>query len=182
MKTKDIVKTPGISGSLEDAIQLRDTVRFLRGRFKATVEQDGSAPTVVFDDPNMIVDGAKKILAYLVATAPTNNRITTLQLGTMGHGPDILTPVPPLATDSSLNDPAPFSVERATYEFGPTGVENQVTFTFNLEKPYGNGTGVKAYTEAGLFVQEGTMFARETFPAIVKNSTRRIVFAWTIIF
>ena len=60
--------------------------------------------------------------------------------------------------------------------------ETSVKFTVVVEKAEGNGTGTVAYTEAGLFCSDSTMFARETFPAIVKNSTRRVTFEWSILF
>lgn len=153
----------------------------LKGRFKAIVEENG-VESVYVDAPNTIVNGAKRVMAYLVAARPENNVIYTLELGTGGTGSDILVPIPPQVTDIDLNIPAGVAIVTSGYEYAPVGVENIVTFSFVLSKTQGNGAGTVAYTEAGLFTKGGTMFARETFPALVKNSSRKFTFQWSLIF
>ena len=65
-----------------------------------------------------------------------------------------------------------------------TGTKTSVDFNITLEKTEGNTTGAngKAYTEAALYTAGGHIFARETFPAIVKTDSRRITFVWSILF
>lgn len=187
MKTSDTVVMPKVLFPSSGKHLIEDAVPRLRGWVKATVEEEGKSE-VVFEDHNLIVDGAKMVLANLLATAPATYKIDTMQLGTMGHdeGAGILVPVPPEHDDDSLNDPSVLLEAILDQSIppvvGPPGVENTVMFTFVLEKDKGNGTGVVAYTEAGLFTGEGDMFARETFPAIVKTSVRKITFEWSIIF
>jgi hypothetical protein len=110
-------------------------------------------------------------------------------MGTKGHdltSGNILIPVAPQVGDTSLIDSADTFAKQIGTEFNYQGfnpVDNSVMFQIVMEKEEANGSaGTVAYTEAGLFSQNGTMFARETFPAIVKNANRRITFQWIILF
>ena len=131
---------------------------------------------------NLVVNQGRRVLAHLLAQGQATYAIATMHWGTGGHvGDDILTPVPPTVADVSLEaDFFTKAVER--YDFYPEGEETTVMFTTVLEKTQGNGTGVVAYTEAGMFTAGGLMFARETFPAIVKTAKYRIIFEWTFLF
>jgi len=177
---KDNVMLPSSLTEEAFAQNMQDTV-FLKGRFKVLIEEGGES-RVHFDAPNTIVNGAKKVMAYLVASRPENNVIYTLELGTGGTGPNILEPIPPTVNDVDLHTPAGLSIVTSGYDYSPVGIENIVTFSFILGKEQGNGTGTVAYTEAGLFTKAGIMFARETFPALVKNSSRKFTFQWSLIF
>lgn len=136
----------------------------------------------------MIVDDGRKVLTHLLASADAAYKVSSISLGTKGHElttGDILTPVPPLVSDTNLIDLATVFQKdigtNFTYQgFNPN--DTSVQFQAVLEKAEANGTGTIAYTEAGLFTTNGLMFARETFPAIVKNANRRITFQWVIQF
>lgn len=186
MKTFDTMKTPVAVCPVMDRHSAAEQVRGLQGRVRVVVEEGGFS-TEVFEDHNLIVNGAKMVMANLLATAPSTYKIGNLELGTMGHDPvgGILVPVPPEVGDEGLNDTSadrPDLAQSIPPVVGPAGVENTVMFTYVLDKADGNGDGVVAYTEAGLFTVSGIMFARETFPAIVKTSARKITFEWSIIF
>ena len=153
----------------------------LRGYCKILVEEDGKT-SVHFEDKNMIVNVAKKILAHLLAEAPSDYDLTILELGTGGHAPgDILTPVDPELTDTSL-ETSEFSKAISTFEYLPLGVDSTVKFTTVIERPESNGTGTVAYTETGMFTAAEDMFCRRTFPALVKTNNRKITIEWSIIF
>lgn len=154
----------------------------VRGNVKITVQDDVRGEFVHFDAHNIIVYGARKVMSHLLAEAPNANVINKLQLGTGGHGVDILTPVAPSRSDITLEEPIVSVQPPSGVVFQPVGDENEVKFAFVLGKEAGNGTGAVAYTEAGLFTSANVMFARETFPALIKNSTRQITFEWTIVF
>lgn len=155
-----------------------------RGRVRCFVEENG-VKTLAHEKSNLIVNGARKALAHLCGEASVSYRLDSFKLGTGGHAPgDILTPVSPTVTDADL-ETSFFTkgISHGSDVYLPTPPdETSIMFTVVVEKFEGNGTGTVAYTEAGLFCQNGTMFARETFPAIVKNSTRRITFEWSILF
>ena len=156
----------------------------LKGSVKCWIEEDG-VKTLHHEKSNLIVNGARKALAHLIAEAAAIYRIDYFKLGTGGHAPgDILTPVSPTITDSNLEELAfTKAIDHLNDIYLPTPpAETSVKFTVVVEKAEGNGTGTVAYTEAGLFCSDSTMFARETFPAIVKNSTRRVTFEWSILF
>lgn len=163
---------------------IEDTIT-LKGNVKCFIEEDGVV-TLHHEKSNLIVNGARKALAHLIAEVPTIYRIDYFKLGTGGHVVgDILTPISPTINDVALEEEV-FSkaINHGDDTYLPTPpAETSVKFTVVLEKAEGNGTGTVAYTEAGLFCNDGvTMFARETFPAIVKNSTRRVTFEWSILF
>ena len=168
--------------STSETFEFSDTMN-LRGSGKCIIDDDFEGTFIHHEKSNLIVNGARKALAHLVAEATANYRIQQFQLGIAGHsGTDILTPVSPTINDVALNSSA-FSKTITVFEYLPTGAETSVKFTVVVDKAEANGSGVVAYTEAGLFCADGvTMFARETFPAIVKNANRRVSFEWSILF
>lgn len=153
----------------------------MKGLVNIYIDED-DVITKVWEDKNAIVNGARIALGKLTTTADANYKITTMKFGTGGHVTgDILTPIEPSLADSNL-ETVVFSKTIATWYYEPTGVETSVRFQVTMEKTQANGSGTTAYTEAGLFCANGTLFARETFPAIVKTENRRIIFDWTILF
>jgi hypothetical protein len=167
--------------NMSEIFDFTDTVG-IRGSVKCFIEEDG-VKTLHHEKSNLIVNGARKALAHLVAEATATYKISQFQLGIAGHsGTDILTPVSPTINDVALNSSA-FSKAITVFEYLPSGAETSVKFTVVIDKAEANGSGVVAYTEAGLFCADNvTMFARETFPAIVKNANRRVSFEWSILF
>jgi hypothetical protein len=152
------------------------------GNVKITVEENGLSE-VVFNDHNLIVKLGRRYLAHIVSDDAESSKIRTFKLGTGGHELDDITdPIAPTADDTSLETIA-YTAGFDTVEYLPSGEETQVKFTVVLETTEGNGTGTVAYTEAGLFLSpSGVLFAKETFPAVVKTASRRITFEWTILF
>lgn len=182
----DKVNTSASSG-VGEVVSVADT-KPMKGAVKIYVEELG-VNTLVWDDPNLIVDGARKALTHLIAAGDANYKVSTIKLGTKGHNlttGNLLDPVAPKVSDTGLIDTTTAYAE--TISSSGNGITYQgtgdtsVKFSVVLEKTEGNGTGTVAYTEAGLFCANGTLFARETFPAIVKNANRRITFEWTILF
>jgi hypothetical protein len=172
--------------SFSQIIPLQDQVSGLRGSVKCITEDfingEWQAPVIAHEKHNLIVNGARKALAHLIAEAPANYRITQFKLGTGGHGVDILTPVSPTINDTDLETPV-FTKNISSFQYLPSGAETSVEFTIVVDLAEANGGGVVAYTEAGLLCADGvTLFARETFPAVVKNANRRISFIWSILF
>lgn len=162
----------------------QDTIT-LKGSVKCWVEEEDGIKTLHHEKHNLIVNGARKALAHLIAERPEIYRIDYFKLGTGGHVPgDILTPVSPTITDTGLEELAfTKAIDHLNDVYLPTPpAETSVKFVVVVEKAEGNGSGTVAYCEAGLFTNNNTLFARETFPAIVKNSTRRITFEWSILF
>lgn len=164
---------------------IRNGLRKPRGRVKAVVEENG-VEYIAHQQSNLIVTLARPAMAGLVAEADSDYVVDTFKIGTQGHdlGPpeDILTPVAPSVTDTSLIDGSPFSKAITTFVYLPVVDPTSVQFTATIEKAEANGGGSVTYTEAGLFMNGGNMFARETFAGIVKNSSRKITFYWQILF
>ncbi len=137
----------------------------------------------------MIVDDGRKVLTHLLAEADAGYKVSKIVLGTKGHDlltGNILNPIPPQLTDHALVDTTDVFARDIDINFQYQGVSPQdssVMFSAVMEKTDANGsTGTTAYTEAGLLTANNTLFARETFPAIVKNANRKITFQWVILF
>lgn len=162
-------------------VEFADENREVRGHVRVLIEENGKT-WFHHAKHNLIVNTARKTMAHLVAEGGSTYVISTMHWGTKGHsGTDILTPITPTITDTGLIEDV-YQKAIGSFEYLPVGVETSVKFTTVLEKTEGNGTGTVAYTEAGMFSANATMFARETFPAIIKNASRRIIFEWTFLF
>lgn len=165
---------------------LSDHITF-RGRVLCTYEdiETGRSGVLHYKD-NMIVNLARENMCYLLAASQSDRYVKTFKIGKNGHsGSDILTPVPPVITDSALKDGSPFTKNLASNVMLPSsGTKNEIQFKVSLEPNEANGSGGASvvYTEAGMFTAKNQMFCRETFPGIVKTSARRINFAWSILF
>lgn len=159
----------------------------LRGSVECIIEEDDKV-WVHHHKKNIIVRLGAKALAKLLAEGTAGYVIDRFQLGTKGHsGSDITSPVLPTINDTSLNDTQNVFEKRFVKPtdllYLPADTQTQVQFTLAVEKNEGNPpTGSRAYTEAALICANGTMFARETFPAAIKYAGRRITFRWTILF
>lgn len=164
---------------------IKDNFQKPRGSVRAVIEENG-IEWVAHEQSNLIVNLARPAMAALLAEADTDYVVNTFKIGTQGHtlGPpeDILTPISPTVTDTSLIDGSPFSKSISSFSYLPGGNPTSVQFVSVLEKAEANGSGSVTYTEAGLFMDGGNMFARETFAAIVKNSARKVTFYWKVLY
>lgn len=172
----------------------------LRGIVKVVVEelddQGNVISTLMHHKNNLVVDLGKELLCHLITAPQTNAHITTLKLGTKGHDLSnntpqaTLIPIAPKPTDASLIDNTDtFTKDFDGFTLYPTDdTKTEVQFSCVLEANEGNGTDpnvaqqAKSYTEAGMYSKGGVLFARETFPALVKTMNRRITFTWSILF
>jgi len=171
--------------SLNIRHKTRDKFFSYQGSVRAVIEEDGRE-WVAHEKCNLIVNLARPAMAGLLAEADTNYVLDTFKIGTQGHvlAPveDTLTPVSPSVTDTSLIDVSPFSKSIGSFSYLPILSPTSVQFVTIIEKAEANGGGTVTYTEAGLFMNNGSMFARETFPAIVKNVNRKVTFYWSILY
>lgn len=141
--------------------------------------------------PNLIVKTARNALANLIAdpAQSANYSIATMRFGLDGQdGGDPLVPVAPLPLDTDLYDSyySHTVVPASEVSYEPIDAPTAVRFTVTMTEALGNATPdptvAKVYTEAGLFCANGDLFARETFPSLVKTDSRRITFEWLILF
>lgn len=172
----------------------------MRGHVRILVDDEEKGSYVHFDDHNIIVNGAKTVMAAMIAKGDSSYKISGLELGIGHQGGDILNPSAPQASDTALgnsvaNGDVPYTWVAVGDNYYPKSLVpgvNTAKFTFVLAKTNGNGptngSGVVAYTEAGLWAvaapteSGATLFALETFPALIKNNSRQITFEWSIIF
>lgn len=165
--------------------KLDDTIS-KNGRVRIHVVENG-VKTLVWENKNLITDVGRSMLSRYIGTPnpPGWPPIDRAQFGTMGNVPlDILTPLVPSPSQTTLNDPSPVTkmqeVGSPIFTYAVPVVSTE--FVFTLQHGEGNGAGTVAYTEAGLFNSSLQMFAVQNFPAVVKTITRIIIFNWTIYF
>ena len=141
---------------------------------------------------NLIVKLARNALANLIAdpSESANYSIATMRFGLDGQdGGDPLVPVAPLPLDTGLYSSfySHTLVPASEVSYEPIGDPTAVRFTVTLTEGVANhavdpSPSTQVYTEAGLFCANGDLFARETFPSLVKTDSRRITFEWLILF
>lgn len=170
---------------VKDSIQVVGSVQILR-----VLDRDGKpVPTervLVAGTrdlgPNLVVDAGREVLARLLGGATTGYQVSRVSVGTGDDPPrynDVtLSPQPggeyvggenqvelyAGATDKAIEEitfPAPFLVQ----------------FRFALDYGEANGFVIR---EAGLWTDSGVLFARKSFPGIIKGEENRIEMAWTI--
>lgn len=137
----------------------------MRGDFRLEVRKNGVL-VEVFEEKNLIVNGAKNQLAKLVGGAGANRQIT--QIG-FGIGASAASPGNTALT-SAYTKPV------TSVEYPATG---QVRFNWSLSTAEANG---KAITEFGLICADGTLFSRKARAPIQKESDLSLSGAWIIIF
>jgi hypothetical protein len=113
--------------------------------YKAYRHEDGKKILIAeYRSRNKIVNGAKNQMAHLVAGESAGFKITQIGFGTSD--------APTSADDDGLKNA--FVKEVSGYSFPGDG---KVLFTVILETGEANGLEIR---EAGLFCEDGTMFAR----------------------
>lgn len=115
---------------------------------------------------NLIVDGAKGILASLLGGAVSGKSVTKIGFGTNGAAP--------VGSNTALTGAYTKAVGSPTY---PTG---GVAFPFTLGTSEGNGLAI---IEFGLLTADDTLFSRRVRgSAIAKDNTISLAGTWTISF
>lgn len=188
--------------------RLKDPVFMVEGLFSIhTVDRFGKK-TLHFREKNMIVNGARKIMAHaIVPKAEDQTEFAGINRFKLGGDNDItaaeyLTPILPVQSDITL----PYIVNLFTRNYGDTGADlnvlfdfsfpntpNEVSalFTIQIERTEGHdGVNPFVYSSAGLYSydeNEGTetLFSAQSFPAVIlggSGATRSLIIDWEISF
>lgn len=146
-------------------MKMTDNARIC-GRLRIWVRKNGEL-VERFDEHNLIVDGAKVVMAHLAGGDVASRSIAKVAFGTNGTAP--------AASDSSITDPYEKQVDAVEYP-----QSGQVTFHFSLGSSEANG---KQIHEFGLLCADGTLFARRIrSEALAKEQDITIDGEWTIAF
>ena len=145
----------------------------------------------IFRDGNIVVNLARATMAHLVSDPGASSQgyvVTTMKFGQGGHDPNNPTlPIPPTTSDTDLNDPITGndSTQAVSFDYpdGPMGTKVRFAATIPAVCDI-NGTppAGQAISEAGLFSDNGNMFAKKTFGILTKTEEIAFTFRWTIIF
>lgn len=139
---------------------------FMQGYFIMRVYQRGKL-IEVYEDKNLIVNGAKNAAAGLLGGNGSGKQISKIGFGTGGNIP---TP-----DDIELVSPFIRPISSAVYP-----AVGQVEFRWNLLAQEANG---KHIIEFGLFCEDGTLFSRKIREeAIPKDKDISLEGEWIIIF
>lgn len=137
----------------------------MRGDFRLEMRRDGVL-IEVFEEKNLIVNGAKDQLARLVGGSGSNRQITQIGFG-IGTA---------AASPGNTGLTSAYTKPLTSVEYPATG---QVRFNWTLSTAEANG---KSITEFGLICADSTLFSRKVRAPIQKESDLSLSGAWTIIF
>jgi len=106
------------------------------------------------------------------------NRIDLISVGKGGHSAgDIYTPIPPQASDIALDDEIdPPGKKQIVTRASATAYEVEFNTTFFKDEAN------EQITEAGLFLDNGTIVNRVTFPAFEKSNLVTMLVRWFLYF
>lgn len=128
---------------------------------------DGSGNLIEeYEERNLIVNGGRESTMKLIGGAGTDKNIDRIAFGSNGSDPAEL--------DSAITEQFAKPVAAISYP-----AINSVQFDFTLELNENNGATIR---EFGLLSVDGTLFARKTRAAIVKDNTVRLEGTWTLVF
>lgn len=155
----------------------------VRGEFAMIVRDRSGNIVDRYEDHNMIVNGAKMVMAKLISEAaspssdaedaPTvgsQKMITTIAFGNGVAAVD--------ATDTGMTGTDTVTKPLDGHEF-PEGTEDRVQFNWSLG--YGEANDLHI-TEFGLLCADETLFAHKVRNEIYKDDTLSFEGTWTIIF
>jgi hypothetical protein len=160
-------ESDGMSFGLRFVDNLREQ-KPMKGILGYTVFKNG-APIETVRDENLILNGARDLMARLIAGEVAGRSILKVGLGVSGTAPEV--------TDKTLT--GSFEKNLDVYSFPAMG---QVQFDWSLATGEANG---KAILEFGLIAENGTLFSRrvrENGKPINKESDISIIGQWIIIF
>jgi hypothetical protein len=140
----------------------------LKGLLRYTVFKDG-IPIEKVEKKNLIVNGARVQMAYLIAGNGAGRHITKIAFGTNGTAPTFADTVMTNAYEKPIS----------AHSYPEPG---QIQFDWNLGTTEANGMAI---LEFGLITQDGTLFSRrvrESGSPINKAEDISIEGQWIIIF
>lgn len=149
----------------------QDRINPCRGEFSMRVYDRAGNVVDEYKDHNMIVNGAKSAMAYLVSSARQDKVITKFGVGV---GTAEATP-----GDTSLTLPHMNFITGFDYPESMEGTVDRVCFHWSLDYAEANGMSI---SEFGLFCADGTMFAHKVRGQITKEEDLKFAGDWTIIF
>jgi hypothetical protein len=117
-----------------------------------------------WEDKNLIIDGAREMLAHLIAGDGDGRAVTHIGFGTSA--------TPPTPGDTSLT--GAYWRELTGHTYPEAG---KVRFSFVLSTTEANGLTIR---EFGLRTSNGALFSRKARGAIEKNDDISLEGTWTI--
>jgi hypothetical protein len=146
-------------------ISVKESVS-MHGEFRLWVYRSGIL-IEEYADKNLIVNGARTVMAHLVAGDGSGKPINRISFGTNGAAP----------SPSNTTITSPFTKAITNFSYPASG---QVQINWNLLVGEANGKGIM---EFGLLCSDGTLFARKNrAKAIEKDSDISLEGQWIITF
>ena len=149
----------------------------MRGVFSMRVKDRAGNIVEEYVDHNMIVNGAKLVMAKLVSDPAMYSDLFIRNI-VFGDGDGTATPDQDSIDGNSWDKPLDVDSEGKWYEY-PEGTADRVQFNWSLDYNEFNGHDIKQF---GLLCNDGTLFAKKTRRAIYKDDTLSFEGTWTIIF
>lgn len=147
-------------------MKFQDILSGPRGHFRLQVFRRGLLVETM-DEPNLIVDGSKAVLASLLGGTVTNNSVTKIGYGTSGTAPAV--------GNTGLTGAFIKALDQVTYPVAGT-----VRFAFSLASSENNGVAIQ---EFGLFTAGSVLIARRVrSSALNKDTDISLSGTWDITF
>lgn len=146
------------------------------------VDKNGNLVNTIDLGENVITYLGRSDMAHLLGGDDTANRVvSSIKCGDGGHEPlDPTQALPVSAADTGLYGATIIS-KATTYDFPDGASGGKIRFTAEVASNEGNGTGVQAYSEVGLYDLADRIMAHKTFGLITKSDAFGIIWRWTII-
>jgi len=147
-------------------VLFREGVELCHGHFNLGVFRRG-ALIEIMDEPNLVVNGSRALMAALVGGSVSNNSLTQIAFGTSLTAP--------ASGNTAITSSYAKPFDGVSYP-----VAGSVTFAFSLGSGEANGMAIG---EFGLLTPTGVLFARKTrSAALAKDTDLSLSGSWTLTF
>lgn len=136
------------------------------GTFQLQVIDRNGKVVETFIEKNMVVLNGKTNLTKLLGGSAAGKKVTQISVGTNGTAPTL--------ADTNITSAFTKNIDSVSYPDA-----SSVQFAFTIDNAEANGMTIR---EAGLILEDNTMFARKVRADFAKTSANKLQGLWTIKF
>lgn len=134
-------------------------------------------------DANLVVNGGRNAIARLIGSGDSQWSISSMSWGTYDEAPrfDDLTLSPQATPGGPTAGSNEINLGSGVFKkaIGSVDFPQPFTVRFNAQMDYAEGNG-NIVREAGLWCDNGTLFARKIFPGVRKSGDFQLNWSWLI--
>ena len=136
------------------------------GTFQMNVIDNSGRIIETFIEKNMVVLNGKKNLTKLLGGSAAGKKVTQISVGTNGTAASL--------ADTNITSAFTKNIDSVSYPD-----DSSVQFAFTIDNSEANGMTIR---EAGLILEDNTLFARKVRADFAKTSANKLQGLWTIKF